>query len=292
MCLFGVELLSTAFRLEMIVKVMLISFFFMVMPSLNFGTYRNVLLLLGALAVIATSSFTLDSKTTARTAIAIALLPAILRIRIGPAMFGAMLFGLWFLQDAIRSRGLEFTIAVFVFQMLLFKLWPKPWLFYLFPLVYVTGMATIGFLFIFADGIIEATASNIARSSLIFTTIQGLLQNPFGYLNEQDYFSDISPLALNLYSESYNDPHNFFMTTAVWGGFPLLLFSIWAYYIGLRDMISSTIPQAANAFAASALVVFLSTSTLSFGNVLFFGFLICFISQYRAPEKLKSSHLI
>lgn len=260
------------------------------MPALNFGTYRNALLLVGALAVIATSSFTLDSKTTARTAIAIALLPAILRIRLGPTLFGAMLFGLWVLQDAIRSRGLEFTLALFVFQMLLFKLWPKPWLFYLFPLLYIAGLTTIGYFFIFADGIIEATASNVARSSIIFSIIQGLLQHPFGYLNEQDYFFNISPLALNLYSEDYNDPHNYFLSTAVWGGFPLLLFSMWTYYAGLRDTLSSTIPKGANAFAASALVVFLSSSTLSFGNVLFFGFLICFISQNRAPEKVKSSH--
>lgn len=286
-CLFGTVIIPTEFRVEMIVKITLISLWFMVVPSIRFGSALRAVLLASAIAVIATSSLSLDSKATVRAAVAIALLPAIFNVRMGPILFGGMLLALWLLQSLVRSRGLEITIVLFAAQMVLFKFWARPLLFLLFPWIYIIGMAGIGYSFIFFDGVIEATASNLARSSIIYSIIQGLPQNPLGYANEQDYLWSINPFALNLYSEDYNDPHNYFLSATVWGGLPLLLFSAWTFYAGIRDSLRSKTPDVAKTFAVSALIVFSSTSTLSLGNVIFMFFLIIFISHYRAPRTLE-----
>ncbi|MFW2590043.1 hypothetical protein [Sagittula sp. SSi028] len=279
---------QVGFRLEMVLKVLILAMSFVILTDIQMKGLTPVLLCISMLGVLLTTGISLEGKGVVRSFIVVALLPAILGVRNGFFVYTFIFLAGWMVQDALNSRALQVALIIFALQYAQFRISKRPFVFLIFPLAYIAGMFGIGFSFIFGDGLVEATASNLARSSMVFTVVSNIHNFPIGYISLEQFYNTLSPLAFGLYSEEYNDPHNVFLTTLVWGGVPLMMLISFVYVKVINEMIRSGGRSAAATLSISALVSFFSTSTLSLSNVIFFMFLVLFsasINKYRFKIK-------
>lgn len=272
--IFGAEM-----RTIMWTKVAIISSAFIVIPRLNLGPWRQTVILIISIIVIARFGAMADEKGLAVISIVIALLlvPS-QRGRYGLLIASVLMMPLLLVQDEVGSRALLVTVAVFFAQTVALRFFRRPFLIWASPLAYPVIMAILGYSFIFGFGLVSPSVSNLARTTMIYTIASNIVDFPFGYADPATYYYILGTFAEKLYSATYNDPHNLFMTAIVWGGIPLLLASALAFYFGPYRAAAANTNSFSAVLAASAICVFSSTSTLSFSNVLFLFLLLLHLS--------------
>jgi hypothetical protein len=269
-----------SFRLEMIVKVLLVTFASAAIPYMKFDALKTPIVFALALITVLLFGVDIENKALSRTIIIIILIPAIFRLNFGLWYFVISGVAILFIQDATNSRGLQLTAYLFFAQIAVFRFWKFPILIWMTPLIYIAGMALLGLFYLSDVEYLRPTASNLARSSIIYSVLHYAPSFPFGYADEAHFFQYVSTYSINLYSDVYNDPHNYFLSALVWGGVPLLVISLWGLYSLLRATLQTQAPTYSNFFANSSLVVTLSTSTLSFANAMFIVFMIFFVAHF------------
>lgn len=269
-----------SFRVEMIVKVLLVTFASAAIPHMKFDALKVPIALALALITVLIFGVDIENKALSRSIIIIILIPAIFRLNFGLWYFVISGVAIWFIQDATNSRGLQLTAYLFFAQIAVFRFWKFPILIWMTPIIYIAGMALLGLFYLSDVEYLRPTASNLARSSIIYSVLHYAPSFPFGYADEAEFFQYVSIYSINLYSDVYNDPHNYFLSALVWGGGALLVISLWGLYSLLRATLQTQAPTFSNFFASSSLVVTLSTSTLSFANAMFIVFVIFFVAQF------------
>ena len=270
---------NLSFRLEIVVKLLIISTIFMTCPKMDFGIARVPIILVIGLFIVSLSGVVPDSKSFSRTAMIIALLLLLFPTRQKWIVVLIVIIPLWFLHDTTGSRTLLATLGLFTAQLIFLRYFDRPFLILIFVLAYPIGMYAIGYSFIFADGLLHASASNLARSTLVYALLDNIWSFPTGYPDASTYTNHLRISAQNLYSDEYNDPHNMLLSAIVWGGLPLLLIVVFSFSFGIYRTVLENSSHPGTILAASALAVNVSTQTLSFVNVLAFLFLAVYISR-------------
>lgn len=277
--LIGSFVFDVSYRFEMVIKILIISMALLLIPKIKFGILRVPILLMLSLAVVLTSSIFPAGKSFSRTAVVCALLILLFAKRYRYLSVAIVVAPLWIVQDAIRSRALEFSILILFLQIIMLRFYKVPFLILTFIFVYLSGMMIVGHAFYLGDYPIHPSASNVARSTMVYSILVHVPEFPFGYKDLASYNTQLSLYMPQMFSHVYNDPHNLFLSALVWGGLPLFLIVTSTFYFGVYKKIQQKVHLPEVLFAGAALVVFCSTSTLSMANVLFFLFLIYFIAH-------------
>lgn len=276
--LFAGTAVGAGMRTVLWTKIAIISSTFIVIPRLKLGPWRQYSIIIASIIVIIRYGIVPDGKGFAVTSIVIALFVLLQSARFRLMIALLLVIPLWVVQDEVGSRGLQATIVVFFAQTIALRFFRRPFLIWAFPLTYPIIMAFLGYSLILGYDLVSPSVSNLARTTMIYTIALNLGDFPLGYADPATYYDQLSVFAQKLYSETYNDPHNFFMSALVWGGIPLLVASALAFYFGPYRAAAANTSSLSAVLASSALCVFVSTSTLSFSNVFFFFLLLLYIS--------------
>ena len=276
--------MNFGFKWELVLKILIINFIFLSVPKIELNLlYLPVIFIVSAISVFM-SGILLDSKAFARTILIVALMMLSFRLKQNYIIVIIVLLLLWYVQGEIRSRTLQVICVVFVAQLCTLKYIKNPHFVWLFPLIYPLLLALVALLFLNGQGIIHDSASNLARSTILYSILINLYYHPFGFEDLSNCRSVIGNVVEKLYSDGYIDPHNLFASAAAWGGWPLLIFTMYSFYKGIYKTVQNR-NKPDSIFAAVVLSVLCSTQTLSLVNVLMFVLVLLYLKHSCAKQK-------